>query len=210
MTDTQRHPAGPLRWQAILKLCFTGTIVLVACSLSWDAWPAAGALTAIVLAALACARIRLAVLLRRLALFLPIMSLVALSIPLSQGFSPTWLKIAATVLLRGVVSLQSGLWLIQVLPFDNLLYTMRTLRVPAVVLASLAMMYRYLFVLWEETERIRTARRARRLGPVSRFSEWTAAIGLVGTLVIRSLDRGHRIHRAMLARGWDGHLRPWN
>ena len=210
MTDTNRHPIGPLRLRAILKLCFTVTVVLVACSLSWEAWPATGALTAIVLAALACARIRLAVLLRRLTLFLPIMTLVAISIPLSQGFNPTWLKIAATVFLRGVVSFLSGLWLIQGLPFDNLLYTMRTLRVPAVVLACLSMMHRYLFVLWEETERIRTARRARRLGPVSRFSEWTAAIGLVGTLVIRSLDRGHRIHRAMLARGWDGHLRPWN
>ena len=121
MTDTNRHPVGPIQLGAILKLCFTITVVLVACSLSWDAWPAAGALTAIVLAALAGARMRLAVLFRRLALFLPVMSLVALSIPLSQGFSPTWLKIAATVLLRGVVSFLSGLWLIQVLPFDNLL-----------------------------------------------------------------------------------------
>ena len=210
MTDSNIHPIGPLQWKAILKLWFSVTVVLVACSLSWDAWPAAGALTAIILAALACARIRLAVLLRRLALFLPIMSLVALSIPLSQGFHPTWIKIAATVLLRGVVSFLSGLWLIQVLPFDNLLLTMRTLRIPAVVVACLAMMHRYLFVLWEETERIRTARRARRLGHVSRIADWTSAIGLIGTLVIRSLDRGQRIHRAMLARGWDGHLRPWH
>lgn len=210
MTDTKTTPTVPFQLGAILKLCFSVTIVLLACSLSWEAWPAAGSLMAVVLAALACGRVRFAVLLRRLALFLPIMTLVALSIPLSQGFNPTWLKIAATVLMRGLISFLSGLWLIQVLPFDNLLLTMRTLRIPAVVVACLAMMHRYLFVLWEETDRIRTARRARRLGRVSRVADWTAAIGLIGTLIIRSLDRGNRIHRAMLARGWDGHLRPWH
>ena len=89
MTDTNRHPIGPLRLRAILKLCFTVTVVLVACSLSWEAWPATGALTAIVLAALACARIRLAVLLRRLTLFLPIMTLVAISVSYTHLTLPT-------------------------------------------------------------------------------------------------------------------------
>jgi len=209
VTDSPPFCPARLESGAIVKLITSMTIVLLACSLSWEAWPAAGALLAVTLAALACARVRLAVLCRRLGLFLPIMSLIALSIPLSQGFTTTWLQISATVLLRGVISFLSGLWLIHVLPFDNLLLTMRALRVPAIVVACLAMMHRYLFVLWEEIERLRTARRARRFGRPNRVSDWLAAIGLIGTLVIRSLDRGHRIHRAMVSRGWDGHVRPW-
>ena len=161
MTDSPPFCATRLEPGAIVKLIASMTIVLLACSLSWEAWPAAGALLAVTLAALACARVRLAVLCRCLALFLPIMSLIALSIPLSQGFTTSWLQISATVLLRGVISFLSGLWLIHVLPFDNLLLTMRALRVPAIVVACLAMMHRYLFVLWEEIERLRTARRAR-------------------------------------------------
>lgn len=184
-------------------------VVLLGCSLSWDSWPAAGTLLAMTLAALALAGIRWNTLGRRLLLFLPMITLVALSIPLSQGFTSSWMQVAATVVLRGVISFLAGLWLIRVLPFDNLLATLRALRLPAVVVASLAMMHRYLFVLWEETGRLRTARRARCLGRSGPVTHWLAGIGMVGTLVIRSLDRGHRIHRAMLARGWDGHVKPW-
>ncbi|HCK53819.1 MAG TPA: hypothetical protein DIC23_11440 [Planctomycetaceae bacterium] len=73
----------------------------------------------------------------------------------------------------------------------------------------MAMMHRYLFVLWEETGRLRIARRARTLGHSNRIAKWMTGVALVGTLVVRSLDRAHRIHRAMLSRGWDGHVRPW-
>jgi len=194
---------------AFLKLAASLAVVLTACSLSWDSWPAAGALLAVTLAAQALAGMTLSSLARRLALFLPMITLVAISIPLSQGFTASWMQVAGTVILRGLVSFLAGLWLIRVLPFDTLVSALYALRLPAVVVASLAMMHRYLFVLWEETGRLRTARRARCLGRSKRITQWLAGISMVGMLVIRSLDRGHRIHRAMLARGWDGHIRPW-
>lgn len=194
---------------AVLKLTASLGVVLAGCSVTWEAWPLAGSLIATTLAALAIAGMRIQTLARRLCLFLPFALLISISIPLSQGFSAPWLQIAATVMLRGVISFLAGLWLIQVLPFDQLLVTFRALHLPAVVVASLAMMHRYLFVLWEETGRLRNARRARTLSHSNRIAKWMTGIALVGTLVIRSLDRANRIHRAMLSRGWDGHVRPW-
>jgi len=206
------HPSSPPRVvsaAALLKLMASLGIVLLACSLSWDSWPAAGALLAVTFAALAIAGVTLQTLARRLSLFLPVITLVAISIPLSQGFTASWMQLAGAVIIRGAVSFLAGLWLIRVLPFDSLISTLYALRLPAVVVASLAMMHRYLFVLWEETGRLRVARKARCLGRPNRITQWLAGIGMVGMLVIRSLDRGQRIHRAMLARGWDGHIRPW-
>ena len=195
---------------AIAQLAATLLVVMAACAIRADNWPAAGSLAAITLAALASADVSYATLLRRLALFLPTMSLVALSIPLSQGFTLAWFEVAATIVLRGSISFLAGLWLIQVLPVPRLLATLSLLRVPGVIVAMLAMMHRYLFVLWEESSRLRTARRARQLGAGGRLETWFSGVALIGTLLIRSLDRSHRIHQAMLSRGWDGTVRDWS
>jgi len=205
--SSTHRPSPPLG--SVLKLTASLGVVLAGCSVSWETWPLAGSLIATTAAGLAIAGVRIRTLVRRLFLFLPFVFLIAISIPISQGFSAPWLQVAATVVLRGVISFLSGLWLIQVLPFDQLLTTLRGLYLPSVVVASLAMMHRYLFVLWEETGRLRIARRARTLGHSNRIAKWMTGVALVGTLVVRSLDRAHRIHRAMLSRGWDGHVRPW-
>ena len=106
---------------SFLKLAASLTVVLLGCSIAWESWPLAGALLAVTLAALAFAGLPLGTLLRRMCLFLPIIFLVAFSIPLSQGFTATWIEVAAAVVLRGTVSFLAGLWLIRVLPFDQLL-----------------------------------------------------------------------------------------
>ncbi|MDP7278203.1 MAG: cobalt ECF transporter T component CbiQ [Planctomycetaceae bacterium] len=208
MTDNARYTQTRTFHGSVAKLAASLAIVLAACSLSWEDWPATGALLALALAGLAVSGMPLAELARRLALFSPVVALLALSIPLSQGFSSGW-SLAATVASRATVSFLAGLWLIHVLPFDEMLLTLKRLRIPDVCISTLSFMHRNIFVLWEETRRIRTARKARRFGRTDRLDEWRAAIGLIATLVIRSLDRGDRIHRAMLARGWDGHFRHW-
>ncbi len=208
MTDNARLTHTRSFRGSIAKLAASLAIVLAACSLSWEQWPAIGTLLALTLAGLAVSGMPLTELTRRLALFAPVVVLLTLSIPLSQGFSSGW-SLAATVASRAVVSFLAGLWLIHVLPFDELLLTLRRLRIPDVCISTLSFMHRNIFVLWEETRRIRTARRARRFGRTGRLEAWTTAVGLIATLIIRSLDRGERIHRAMLARGWDGLVRHW-
>jgi cobalt/nickel transport system permease protein len=75
------------------------------------------------------------------------------------------------------------------------------LRVPALVITTFALMYRYLFVLIDETHRMRQARASRTFAP-HRSHLWHALGTVVGQLFVRSCERADRIYSAMCARGW--------
>jgi cobalt/nickel transport system permease protein len=148
----------------------------------------------------------LGVVARRLAIFLAFALFFAISVPLSQGFRGGW-EIAQGILFRGVESFLAGLWLMSVVPFDRLLVTLRRLHVPTILLAILAFMYRFLFVLWNELDTMRDARRARTFDRAGLVFRWRNAAQMIGMLLIRSLGRSERVYGAMCARGWDGTLR---
>ncbi len=80
---------------------------------------------------------------------------------------------------------------------------LRALRLPRVFVEVLLMTLRYLVVLRDEARRMLCARRCRAARKRPRPSE---AGALLGTLFVRSLDRGERVHRAMLARGYQGEI----
>jgi cobalt/nickel transport system permease protein len=81
--------------------------------------------------------------------------------------------------------------------------------VPLILIAILSFMYRYLFVLSEEAERLlqaRAARSARIPGTKSPPIFWRAknAGNMVGQLFLRSYERSDRVYNAMVARGFKG------
>jgi cobalt/nickel transport system permease protein len=83
---------------------------------------------------------------------------------------------------------------------------MRSLGVPAILVSTLHFMSRYINVLGDELHRMTQARRSRSFQKSGRL-DWILLTGLIGKLLIRSLERGERVHSAMLARGWDGTIR---
>jgi cobalt/nickel transport system permease protein len=86
-------------------------------------------------------------------------------------------------------------------PFAALLQLLRGIHTPALLVTVLALMYRYLFVLVDETERMQRARRSRTFVP-GRARAWSGAAALIGQLFVRSTERAERIYAAMCARGW--------
>jgi cobalt/nickel transport system permease protein len=86
-------------------------------------------------------------------------------------------------------------------PFHEILAVLRRMRLPSVMLTTLALMYRYLPVLGEETRRMERAR-ASRTFLKSRRLAWHNVAAIIGRLFIRSADRAERIYLAMCARGW--------
>ena len=117
-----------------------------------------------------------------------------------------------SVLLKSWTSVTAAVVLTATTPPLRLLDALRALRVPAVLVAIVMLMYRYLFVLVDEAQSLMRARTARSaaIGPKSGGSlVWRAksAGGMAGSLFIRTLDRSERIYMAMLARGYDGTLR---
>ena len=117
-----------------------------------------------------------------------------------------------SVLLKSWASVTAATVLTATTPPMRLLEALRSLRIPAVLVAIVMLMYRYLFVLVDEAQRLMRARAARSaaIGRKSGGSiVWRAksAGGMAGSLFIRTLDRSERIYMAMLARGYDGNLR---
>ncbi len=86
-------------------------------------------------------------------------------------------------------------------PFSDLLQELRRLRLPPVMLTTLALMYRYLPVLAEESRRMNRARASRTFSPKRRLA-WRSLTLIIGQLFVRSADRAERIYLAMCARGW--------
>jgi cobalt/nickel transport system permease protein len=190
-----------------VKLALALAVIAAGLSIPIRYWPAHGVLLCLIFAGQSLAGIPLEYLARRLAVFLPMVGLLSISLPAAHGFSAGW-EIMAAILVRSTLSFLALLWLVNVMPFDELLVTLRGVWVPEVFLAMLAFMYRYVFVLWDELDRMRTARRARTFGTTGGFRfRWRTSAQLLGMLLVRALERAERVHGAMCARGWDGHVR---
>ena len=63
-------------------------------------------------------------------------------------------------------------------------------------------MHRYLFVLADESARMRRARASRTFTAGRRF-RWHTLSTIIAQLFLRASDRADRIYNAMQARGWD-------
>ena len=121
-----------------------------------------------------------------------------------------------SILMRSWISVQMAILLTATTRFPDILHALRHLQVPAILVAILAFMYRYLFVLVDEAARLlraRSARSAHLPGQKSgRSLLWRAEVagGMVGQLFGRSLARSDRVYQAMLARGYQGELLTMN
>jgi len=194
------------RLHPLCKLAMAMSVIVTAISLSVEAWPIQGLLACVVFVGLTLADVPVSYLLRRLVLFLPMLFLLTISLPASQGFASGW-ELMFRILIRSTVAFLTMLWLINVMPFDQLLATLRRLKVPDVLLATLSFMYRYIYVLWDELDKMLTARRAREFSNRRGWRYWKTSAQMLGLLLIRSMQRAERVHGAMLARGWDGQVR---
>lgn len=191
---------------AIGKLALTVTVICMGLVVPAELWPLQGVLIGFILLGHTLARIPVAYLTIRLGMFLPILFLLTISLPASQGFAAGW-DLMARIFIRGTLAFLAVLWLVNTLPFDELLVLFRRIRVPDVFTATLAFMYRYVFVLWDELARMRVARQARSFQLGSLRFRWRVRGQLLGMLLIRGMGRAERVHQAMCARGWDGHVR---
>lgn len=194
------------RLPPVVKLFLTAGVIIAGVAIPIEFWPAYGVLGCLVFMAHSVAGIPFLWLMKRLLIFLPFLGSMAISLPLSQGFDRGW-DLALTILFRGTLAFTASLWLVNVMPFEQLLITLRRLRVPAVIVAILAFMYRYVFVVWDELDKLRVARKVRSFGSGSLWFRWKTLASMLGILLIRSLNRAERIHGAMLLRGWDGEVR---
>lgn len=113
---------------------------------------------------------------------------------------------AALILWRAYLSAFAVVLVLATTPFPKLLAGLESLGVPRFFLMVLHFLYRYLFVLYEQAQNIRRARACRAPRPHGGQMR-KSAVGAIAVLFARSHARAEGIHRAMLARGFDGHFR---
>jgi cobalt/nickel transport system permease protein len=190
--------SGPLhRLPAGLKSAAALAAVVSIVLLPRGAWLAYGVWAAGLVAVALVAGVRL----RRLGLRLLLVEPFALGVALLSLAQPQGPAIFAAVLARGTLCLSVMLLLSATTRFTDILRLLWRLRVPALLVTVLALMYRYLFVLVAESSRLARARRSRTLRG-GRVAAWRGSAGVIAELFVRSSERAERIYSAMCARGW--------
>lgn len=224
LADQHQHGSSLVhRLDPRTKLLGALFFILVASLLPAGAWVAYALLFAGTLVAAHFTGLGLGFAFKRSFIALPF-ALAAVTLPFTvpghawAHLGPLSLSVEGTVrfislLVKSWLSVQAAILMTFTTPFHDLLWGLRALRLPSVLVSIVAFMYRYLFVLGDEALRLMRARAARAAvgadGRAGGGLAWRGRVagGLVGNLTLRAFERSERIHAAMLARGFQGELK---
>ncbi|HET7089783.1 MAG TPA: cobalt ECF transporter T component CbiQ [Anaerolineae bacterium] len=210
-----------------IKVLCTLAFILTAALLPPGEWIHYGLLLIVPLLGAAMARIGPGYLLKRSFIALPF-ALAAITLPFTvPGPQATLPILGLTVSIEGAVrfvsivlkswiSVQMAILLVTTTTFPDVLWGLRALHVPRVLVSVVGLTYRYIFVLADEATRLMRARAARS-GEVEGHQPggsiaWRGRVagGMVGSLALRSFERSERIYDAMVARGYTGEIRHFS
>jgi cobalt ABC transporter, permease protein CbiQ len=216
---------------ARVKLLVTIAFILTVALIPPGFWPVYILLLSLIISVEILSEIGVVYVLRRSILVLPFM-LAALPIIFTLQGAPlftlslggwtltatqTGMERFISIVLKSWTSVQAAIVLTTTTPFPDLLLAMRSVKIPRMLVTIFGMMWRYLFVLGDETLRMMRAR-ASRSGQSDTPSLkaggsiiWRAHVtgGMAGSLFIRAFERSDRIYMAMVARGYDGDVRAY-
>ena len=214
--DSLIHRLDP-RTKLITSLAFIVAVVLTPVS----NWRVFAFYFCLIAALLIISKLPPLYVLKRSLVIFPFVLLIAIFIPFFKqgevaGSYNIWLwqvsvtydglLILANVVVKAWLSILSLILLSATTKFTELLKGLRQLGVPEVIVLILSFMYRYVFILVDEVMRMRRARDSRNFGG-SRLHQLRTIGNMIGTLFIRSYERGERIYAAMLSRGFDSNVR---
>lgn len=155
---------------------------------------------ALLLAGTISARLPIAGVIRRAAVVLPFSLSMAGIIWISGD--P---RHAALLVEKSFLSACAALLLVASTPLPQLLRGFESLGVPGFLLMVAQFMYRYLFMIVDQAQRMRLAGLCR-AGRLHRLGGFRAAAAALGVLFVRSYERAEGIHRSMMARGFQGNF----
>jgi len=200
------------RLPAHLKLlaAVTTILVVVATPPTW-LWAFAG-YAALAVALVATAKLPLRVVVPRMVVEVPVLVFALLLPILGTGpriaVGPLTLSQAGLwagwgIIVKATFGVVTSIVLAATTSTNDMVAGLRRLRVPDQFVQIFAAMVRYVHVVGAEARRMNRARTARGFtakGPRS----WSVLGQSLGTLFIRSYERGERVHLAMLSRGYTG------
>lgn len=203
------------------KLITTFVFILAVALTPPNSWLAYALYFALVVTLLTLSRLPAFHVFKRSLVIIPFVLLVAIFIPFFKegevvGSYNIWLwqvsvtrsglQVLWNIMAKAWLSILSLILLTSTTKFSHLLKGLEQLRLPKVMVMLLSFMYRYLFVLVDEVMRLKQARDSRNFGG-KRLWQIRTIGHMIGTLFIRSYERGERVYAAMVARGFDGRSR---
>lgn len=191
--DTPLHRLSPTAKLGTLLILVVATAMLPR-----NAWAAFAAIGTLLFSVALLGRIPVTYILRRLILMEPFV----LGIALLSLWSPGGLSTFLGIMTKSTLCLLAVILFAGTTSFTDLLVVLRRAHVPGLFVTTLALMHRYLFVLLDESARMRRARQSRQFTR-RRAHVWRSLATVAGQLFIRSTERAERIYAAMCARGWE-------
>lgn len=207
------HRLDP-RSKLLVTLAFTAVVVLT----SAGSWLTFGLYFVIITALILLSKVPLLYILKRSLLIIPFVLLVAVFIPFFKegevafsvnigvwylSVSNNGLQLLWSILIKSWLSILSLVLLTSTTSFTSLLKGLERLGMPQVMVMLLSFMYRYIFLLTDEMMRMKQARDSRGFGG-KRIQQISTVGHMIGTLFIRSYERGERVYAAIVSRGFNG------
>ena len=193
-----QHGQSPIHHlPATLKLMASIIFVLAVVLLPRAAWLAYASAGVGVLLAAALSRIRP----RHLAIRLLWLEPFALGAALLSLLQPNGVQVFLSMLSKSTLCLFCMVLLSSTTRFSEILSVLWRFRVPALLVTTLSLTYRYLFLLVDEMQRMIRARRSRSFSR-GRLHTWRAMATIIAQLFVRTSERAENIYAAMCARGW--------
>lgn len=174
----------------------------------------------LILVIVSVSKIPLTYIFRKSLLLLPLMITLLILLPFIRGerilvsiniIFPVTITVESiylnsTIAIKSLLVFWASMLLVSTTRFSDLLYALRMVRVPQTMITVLAFMYRYVFLLIEETERMATARIARLVKRQRLPLLMRSLVYLVRSIFLRSFERSTRVYQAMCARGFKGEV----
>lgn len=202
------------RLPARAKIVSLVVFMLIVVATPREAWLAYAAYAVVLGTAIGVSRVPLAFLLPRLLIEVPFVVFAATMPFVAHGprvevwgmsLSQEGLIGGGALLAKGTLGVLAALLLGATTELRDFLVGLQRLRVPTQLVEILAFMVRYLGVIADDLRRMRIAQQSRGFR-ARNLRQWPTQARTVGALFVRSFERGERVHRAMLARGYSGSL----
>ena len=149
-------------------------------------------------------RVPLTHLVKRLGIALPFVTLIAVGTAFGGNLSSP-LDRFVVIVAKAALAITVLTILTSTTRFPQMLKGCSRLGMPRVISSIMAFLYRYIFILIDEAERLNMGRRSRRFSRSRRLA-WKGRAWMTGALFVRSLERSERVYQAMLARGFSGQI----
>ena len=193
------------RFDARVKAAVAAVVVVCAATVPPGDFAPLALMLAAILALWILSRVPLLFLAKRVAVLLPFILLMSISAAWTKHrhLDSGALLFASQVVLRAVAALAALSLLASTTPFPKLLAALRWYRVPPIMLSLMAFAYRFIYILVDELEKLEIGRRSREFSGKLKTA-WLGRAWMLGSFLVRSLERSERVYQAMLSRGYSG------